>query len=778
MGSAACCENMSLRIAGLVAIMATGMVLATPPEPALAQSELEVDGFSITTDPDAKLLLTANQLTFNQDKETVTATGAVQIEYDGFRMVAHRLVYDQRTNRLKAFGDIEMIEPDGNRIYAQELDVTDDFGNGFINALRIETPDNTRIVADSAQREDGERTTLNNGVYTACEICEKDPSKPPLWQVKARKVVRDGKTQTIRLESAQFELFGRPIAWVPVFTVPDHTVKRKSGFLVPGFSYAQELGVGVRVPYYFALNPHYDLTVAVTGYSKQGVLVDAEFRRQLATGEYSIRVAGIHQLDPDAFDAGTVDADRRNRLFVATRGQFSINPMWTFGWDVMVQSDNSFANTYDIDGYGAVTQASTIYLTGLSGRNFFDLRAFYFDVQSIDPDSEAEAQQPIVHPSLDYSRTFDRPVAGGELNLDMNILSLTRREEESDIVNDRYRGVEGNNTRVTAEMEWQRTVVAGNGLLVTPLLAARGDVNFLDVTAPAGYAGSLVTDGTATRYMVTAGLEARYPIQFLAEGSSHIVEPIGQVFIRPDEQLAGEFPNEDAQSFVFDTSILFERDKFSGYDRIEGGTRANLGLRYTGTFNNGVSVRGAFGQSFQLAGLNSFATEDLVNVGASSGLETTRSDYVGGFGIDMPRGFSLTAEGRFDESSFDLQRTDIGVSYASSRFQTSFSHTSVKPQPGYGSDTDRNEFKGSATIHLTENWRAFGSASYDLEDDFLANNTVGFGYHDECFDISLYYKQTRDVNQAVDWSFGASISLRTLGDLNLGGDDLSGFDGG
>ena len=190
MGSAACCEKKSMRIAGLVAILTTSVALCTVAGPALAQQTLlESDGINFTTDPEAKLLLTANQLTFDEDTETVVAIGSVQVEYDGFNMVAHRLVYDQRTGRLKAYGDIEMIEPDGNRIYAQELDVTDDFANGFINALRIETPDNTRLVADSAQREDAERTTLNNGVYTACEICEKDPSKPPLWQVKARRVV-------------------------------------------------------------------------------------------------------------------------------------------------------------------------------------------------------------------------------------------------------------------------------------------------------------------------------------------------------------------------------------------------------------------------------------------------------------------------------------------------------------------------------------------------------------------------------------------------------------
>ncbi|MEM6461947.1 MAG: LPS-assembly protein LptD [Pseudomonadota bacterium] len=764
-------EKSTLHFANLIAIAAL-IVVAFATVPVVHAQVADNGGLDFDASPDARLLLTANQLTFNRDTGVVIAVGAVQVDYDGFKLVARQLEYNQRTGRLKAFGDIELVEPDGNRIYAQELDVTDDFGDGFINALRIERPDNSRIVADSAQRLDGERTTLNNGVYTACEICEKDPSKPPLWQIKARRVTQNGVTRTIRLEGAQFEFFGRPIAFLPTLTVPDHTVDRKSGFLFPTFGFASELGAKVGIPYYFALSPHYDLTVTVSGYTRQGFMAEAEFRQRFRNGTHVLKMAGIHQADPDAFDPGTVDAGERNRGMIASRGDFRINPRWVFGWDIFAQTDSSFSNTYSIARYSEVTQVSTAYLTGLSGRNFFDLRAFYFDVQSTIIGDIAEEQQPIVHPSLDYSYTFEQPVGGGELNFSANILSLTRREAENDLANGRFPGVEGTNTRLTTELVWQRTVITDSGLLLTPIAAARGDVNYLDVDAPAAYAGPFTSDTTPVRGLATAGVEARYPVQIRTSQASHIFEPIAQVFVRNDEQLAGGLPNEDAQSFIFDTSNLFERDKFSGYDRMEGGTRANVGIRYTGTFQNGVSLRGVFGQSYQLAGLNSFSTDDLVNVGSESGLENSRSDYVGSVGVDLPNGFSMTLEGRFSEESFAVERSDLGLIYTSERFSTSLAHTTVEPQPGYGSSSRRNELKGSASVRVAEYWSAFGSISYDIEDDFIADNTIGFSYDDECFVFTLAYSQQRDVNQAVDWSLGARISLRTLGDIRIGTGDF------
>src|SRR5690606_24135322 len=115
---------------------------------------------------------------------------------------------------------------------AAEIDVTDDFRDGFVKALEIETVDETYFTADSAERSGGKVTTFTNGVYTACKACEDDPSKPRLWQIKARTIIWNGEERTIRFENARFEMFGLPLFSMPYFVIPDHTVKRKSGFLM------------------------------------------------------------------------------------------------------------------------------------------------------------------------------------------------------------------------------------------------------------------------------------------------------------------------------------------------------------------------------------------------------------------------------------------------------------------------------------------------------------------------------------------------------------------
>ncbi|MCA1366380.1 LPS-assembly protein LptD [Bradyrhizobium sp. BRP14] len=766
-------KRMKLIRAALLAGVALHTLAIGMDAPALAQdTATRIDELQPNIPADAKLLLTANELVYNRDAEIVTVRGNVQIEYGRYKMVARQVDYNQKTGRILATGDIQLVEPGGNVVYADRMDVTDDFGDGFVEALRIETTDLTRLAAETGERRGGEEFILNKAVYTACTPCNIKPEHRSLWHIKAQRIVQNGRTRTIRLEHAYFELFGKPIAYIPVMEIPDHTVKRKSGFLFPQFRYTQKLGAGVGVPYYWAISPYMDATITATGLTRQGFLLEGEFRQQFHNGLHTLNVAGISQMDREEFTAGTVDALETNRGMIGSRGKFEINPRWTFGWNVLVQSDNNFARTYDLQGFDSSTYVNQAYLTGLGKRNYFDLRAFYFDIQDADPDSIEENQQPIAQ-VLDYSYTAPGPVFGGELTADFNLTNVKRNRLDRDTTVfgvDRFRGLEGTSHRLTGEVEWKRTFIAPGGLVLTPLLAARGDALGVNVDDPVGYTGNFNSSDAVTRRMLTAGLEARYPILFVGEGSTHVLEPIGQIYARPNEQYAGGLPNEDAQSFVFDATNLFDRDKFSGFDRIEGGTRANVGFRYTGSFDNGYSLRAIAGQSFHLAGLNSFATDDLVKVGADSGLETDSSDYVAMVGIDAPSGLMASLSGRLDERDFDLRRADATVGYLGLNWQAAFTYTRIEAQPLYGSNSDQDEIQTAAAYRFHDYWSVFGALTYDINNGVVSRNGLGITYDDQDTLFSIVYKQERDPDNSVanDWSIGARISFRTLGDINVG----------
>ncbi|MDN3718911.1 LPS assembly protein LptD [Roseibium salinum] len=170
--------------------------------------------------------------------------------------------------------------------------------------------------------------------------------------------------------------------------MPDPSVKRKSGFLMPSGVISDKLGYGVTVPYYWALNPYYDLTTTLTPMTKQGLFADVEYRQQFRTGAASISGAGLFQTQPGQFS--TPRADMRWRGAVNSTGSFSIARDWTLGWDLTYKSDRQFFRDYAFTSFSGDT--SQIYLEGMTDRNALSVRAYAFQISQEDySDSEFNA---------------------------------------------------------------------------------------------------------------------------------------------------------------------------------------------------------------------------------------------------------------------------------------------------------------------------------------------------------------------------------------------------
>ncbi|WP_208435230.1 LPS-assembly protein LptD [Bartonella phoceensis] len=730
--------------------------------------------------PVSPLLLSADELIYNRDENTVSAQGNVQIEYDGNKVIAQKVTYNQKTGRIIAQGNVEVIQQDGNKIYSNQIDMTKDFGEGFVNALRIDTASNVHFAAESATRRNSGVTAFNNATYTACEPCTYKPDKEVLWKIKARKIIWNSVTKKIRFENSRFEIFGAPILQFPTFEINDPTVKRASGLLAPHFYYADYLGMGIKNSYFWNLAPHYDFTLSSTVYTKQGLLTEGEWRQRFKTGNYNIRFAHIYQMKPDSFHNDTIDAQHKNRYMLATKGDFRINSRWTYGWDVLAQSDRHFSRAYKLENYNNLTQLSQLYLNGLTGKNYFDMRFYHFKVQDLilNNPHERHSRQAWVLPRIDYFLTPDQPIYNGKLTFHSNMQSIYRRHADfsstdwngNPLSTARLSGIAGNSFRLTNELEWKKRFNMRNGLILTPLLSLRADIITTNVhennTALIANDSLSTLRNSALRGMATAGLELRYPFLITLQNSTHIIESTAQIFIRNNEPYIGQIPNEDAQSFVFDATTLFQRDKFSGYDRVEGGTRANIGLRYSGNFNNDWSFYGLVGQSFHLAGKNSFAEKDFVNTGIHSSLEATRSDYVAMFGANYKSGFSLETRGRFDKKTGKIRRSEIEASQKWQNFGAAIQYTYIASQPDYEYPQDRQEISFQTGIKLANYWTLNSNAGYDLVSGTFIKRGISLNYTDECFGLTFGYQQVIDPGKKTPLqNFNFSLSLRTIVDI-------------
>ena len=755
---------------------------------------------------DGQMLVQATEVDYDYTNNRVAAVGNVQLYYNGTSVEADKVIYDQKTKRLHAEGNIRMTDADGKITYANVMDLSDDYRDGFVDSLRVDTADDTRMAATRSDRSSGNYTVFENGVYTACAPCKDDPKKPPLWQVKGARIIHDQNEKMLYFETAQLEFFGVPVAYMPYFSTPDPTVKRKSGFLMPGYSSGTTAtGIGLETPYYWAIAPDYDATFTPRFMTNQGVLAQAEFRQRLVNGSYQIKLYGIDQLKPDAF-AGE-PGDRQFRGGIDTKGQFALNDKWVWGWDGVLLTDYFFFSDYRLAQYKdplnsflmLPTEAiSQLYLTGVGSRSYFDLRTEYYLSYSGN-----QQQVPVIYPVWDYSNVFNYPIFGGEVSYKTNFVNLTRNDAVFDPITTLantnslctttsadplartpsqclLRGFPGTYTRFTAEAEWRRSFTDPIGEIWTPFAIMRADAINADVSNQPGVSNFLpVGDTQALRLMPTVGLEYKYPFINVQPWGSTTITPIAQVIIRPNETYAGKLPNEDAQSLVFDTSNLFSVDKFSGYDRVEGGGRANVGVESVTQFDRGGSVKVLFGQSYQLFGLNSFAVQDVTNTGVDSGLATQKSDYVSSVSYSPNSTYTFSVRSRFDEQTWNVQRFEAEARANYNRWSVSLLFGDYAPQPELGYLTRREGLLASGSVKLATNWVASGAVRWDLVANQINQYVVGAGYVDDCFVLAANYvtSYTYAAGTAppvLGHAYMINIGLRTLANTSTAS-SASGF---
>jgi LPS-assembly protein len=520
-------------------------------------------------------------------------------------------------------------------------------------------------------------------------------------------------------------------------------------------------------------------------------------------GSYSIKAAGIFQADPGGFEKRFIglypgDKDPGDRLFrgsVDTVGQFALNNNWVWGWDGSLLTDRMVIQDYGLRTYfalldpfksGGLETVSQLYLTGRGERSYFDARAMYFYGLAA---SDVQSQLPIVHPVVDYRNRLANPLFGGELTYRANVTSLTRETADFDPITqnafnngqcDRLtadptvktptdcilRGFPGTYSRASAEATWRRTLIDPLGEKWTPFVSMRADVAALSVKGETGVSNYLPSgDSSVGRFMPAVGLEYRYPFISVHSWGTQTIEPIAQLVVRPNETQIGKLPNEDAQSLIFDDSNLFSLNKFSGWDRIEGGTRLNAGIQYTAQFNNAGSANALFGQSYQLFGQNSFAIADSVNTGLSSGLGKPRSDYVARVGYQPDNIYAVISRFLLDEETFRIRRVEVEARANFDRWQFTGLYGNYDAQPEIGFLTRRQGVTGQVTFKFTQNWSVLAAARYDLEANQFNQTRIGLGYIDDCFAISLNYMT--DYNYAgtttTDNKVMLVINLRTIG---------------
>ena len=738
--------RMHVCILGLMA--AAGLALVSiPAEARMADAPKFVAPADDPIPKGTRVDVVADRLTYDGKTEVATATGTVQLTYGPYVLTATKVVYDMKRGVFSANGSIMLREPNGNVVQAEFAELEESFKQGFARHVKALLTNDVTITAHYARRFENDVVVYEKASYTACQDCVSEGGTPA-WQIVAREAKHDMQARTIYYRDARLEFGGVPVFWTPYLAYPDPTVKRRTGFLLPTF-HSGHFGAGMTTPFFWDLAPNMDLTFAPMWTTQQGVLADVEWRHRLASGMYSGRFYGIYELDET--DNATVD--RPWRTAARTEGDFELNDSWSWGWDATMVSDRTFLSDYDLDDRDML--ASYVQTTGLSDRNY--TKAQVIGWQSLSKYDNQE-EMPVALPFVTGDYVLAPEVLGGELSVRFNAYSLQRQES----VDNPERALElgTHQTHVMGSADWRRQMISNNGLLVTPFAQLRSDA-YIAQNVP----GSESAEDPDLYLTPTAGLDLRMP--FIADHGpvQGVLTPVFQVIATPSEQREDDNGNEDAITLNFDTTSLFLNDRFTGFDRREGGMRANAGVNYTLLGENGTFIRTSLGESFHIAGDNSFA--------AGSGLDGTSSDLVGAVAFQLNEHATLGYQARVEEdlSRVNVQEATLGLTF--DQFSGSLSYADIAAAANYGRPEDARQIWADGTYYIDEVWSLFAGARYDLEESEFMEQSVGFAFECDCMRAEFKYSMSRDDafgvdEDGTDHRVDLGIELRTIGSLGGG----------
>jgi LPS-assembly protein len=702
----------------------------------------------VTTKPAAgtKVNVEADRITYDSNSKIATATGTVRLTYGPYTLIATKVSYDEANDRFKANGSVELREPNGNILQANTADLYSKFKLGFAEHVRALLTNDVTITANYAKRIEGGFTIYEHASYTACKDCRTD-SDQPLWEITTTKTIHDNEKKNLYHYNPTLKIAGVPVAWLPYAEMPDPTVRRRSGFLPPNFKHKDAFGYGMVVPYFLTLGPSADLTFNPIITTRQGVVADVEYRQALKSGSFNVHGYGVRQLAQDNF---TNSEEWRGG--VRSEGAFKLNDVWDWGWDGTATSDQSFLDQYGFDGRTIAN--SQVYVTGMADRNYFSAKAMHFQSLNTveDPDHLPDAL-----PYVNSEYTFDQAVFGGELGFDWSAYSLTRDNAYSPFSTVNH-GTE--QTRAVANVHWQKQMITGLGQVITPFARVRSDL-YINDNLPDPATGMLKNSEVTNRVLPSAGLDMRWPFMASYDYGQSVFTPVFQAIAATDETDVDKIGNEDAITVNFDSSSLFLQDRFTGEDRYEGGSRANVGMLYSFLGANGGFARMSLGESFHLGGKNSFS--------ADSGLEGTKSDLVGAFVVQPWDNLELSYQARVEENLSKINVQEAFANYTWDQLSGSLGYINIAGAPTAGRINAIENVEGSASYKLNQAWSVFGGLKYDLINDRFSSKTAGIAFDCECMAASLTYSQVDPTNpaDAPERRVYFSVELRTIGKTGI-----------
>ena len=666
--------------------------------------------------------LTAESISNDRKKNIFTASGKVNIKFGKTKLKADKVIYDRVNSDVLAQGNVIIFYENGDVLYADKAKLNENLRSGFIKNIGVLLSNDARLAASSAiSQDDKNQTVYKNVLFTNCRTCEKNNKKEILWRLKAKKAKHLKRSKIILYESVYLEFYKIPVLYVPIFYHPDPSVKSKTGLLTPKVSNSSVFGTVYNQPIFFNISNTANLTVNTKFSSKEGFLIGNDYNKISSTSELKLKSsftrgskARINEPTKKEF-RGHLDLKYYNR----------VDKNILIGANIKRASDKSYLAKYGFSEGDSVLNQN-IFLE--SGNLYKKMSLDIFKFQSLSQEYTT-SNLPFIRPYLNFSwNNLNNNKRKRNYNNKLTINSITRTNKQ-------------NVDNINFETNNSKSYMFNNGLLLRNL-------NLLNIGLYAKNATS--NNKSLIKAFPQTGLSLEYPLIENRKKSTLLLEPKAQLFLSPDDYKNYKIRNEDSLDVDLSSSNLYSTNRYSGYDRVESGIRANYGILLENINSNRNNFSAFIGQAFN----NN--KQQLFN--KFSGFGNKTSEMVGNI-LFKSNNYNLNYDFRFDEelrlnrntleSNINLDSMSYNISYIQLKNFASTRHNDTE-QITYGLNKK-----------LSDNWhfnikqlRDLAGAKYS----YPLKTNLSLQFFNECAFFEVNY--IRDKSYNIDIPAVTNLNFR------------------
>ena len=237
------------------------------------QNSINIESEKITLDRNKNILSSSLNSTVKDKYQNTFETKKFKYNLDNeIILVKDALIHDFENNKFKI--ETALIDLKSNSLKGKKIKIN--LNNKFLNK-----DNEPRLTGESLNFQD-DITEISKGLFT---VCKETDSCPP-WELSADKITHNKKKKNISYDKVWLKIYDTPVVYFPKFFHPDPTVKRQSGFLIPSFKTSPNNNTFLSVPYYKVLDNNRDFTFTPRLYAKDQLLAQSEYRQVNKNSKY------------------------------------------------------------------------------------------------------------------------------------------------------------------------------------------------------------------------------------------------------------------------------------------------------------------------------------------------------------------------------------------------------------------------------------------------------------------------------------------------------------